>query len=262
MILIEPEDVSDIWGDKQIELKVFISHRDGDRGGVIQLAHQLDTLNVSTFVAHENIKPTEIWRDKILKSLGTMDIFIAYLTSNFYGGIYTNQEVGFALGKGVPILYYSADETDPEGFGSIEQAIKDKKNKGKEEQLIKLISDKGKKASIFEKYQERQQVITNFCNKDNYGNCHNYDAVTERFNEMITKISIFSDTEIEKIVQGITHEDNKPWNQFVTLFNPTYNGDSLKKLLLGHKEKRYKICSEHKSECCIYDTKKGEHLKT
>ncbi len=106
------------------KLRVFISHRDRYKKDAMALGKKLEVLGISSFVAHETITPTTKWKDEIHKGLETMDACIAFLTSDFYESEWTNQELGYALSRQVPVFFYSVDRTDPKGFHFDIQAIK------------------------------------------------------------------------------------------------------------------------------------------
>ena len=74
------------------------------------------------FVAHEDIHPTARWQTEIERGLATMDALVAILTPGFRDSVWTNQEIGFALGRGAKIISLRMGE-DPPGFISAEQAI-------------------------------------------------------------------------------------------------------------------------------------------
>ena len=59
---------------------------------------------MSCFVAHVDIHPTKEWQDEIESALSSMDGFVALLTDKFHESDWTDQEVGFALARGVPII--------------------------------------------------------------------------------------------------------------------------------------------------------------
>ncbi len=88
------------------------------------LAEALEPFGVSTFVAHDSIKPMKEWQKEILNGLMTMEVMVVLLTDGLHESVWTNQEIGFALGKGIPIICVKVGAQDPQGFiGSI-QAIK------------------------------------------------------------------------------------------------------------------------------------------
>ena len=117
---INNDDLLRIWGENN-SLKVFISHKDIDKKEATLIQDELKKINISSFVAHQNIEWTEEWIKEILLALQSMDLFLAYINENFFDSIWTNQEVGFALGRNIPVVPIK-NKKDPEGFISILQA--------------------------------------------------------------------------------------------------------------------------------------------
>ena len=114
--------VAHIWSPDK--LKFFISHRDKHKADAKKIGEELSKYGISSFVAHDSIQAMSTWKDEIMKALQTMDACLCFITKDFYESEWTNQEVGFALAKGVPIYLYSVDRTDPRGFKLDTQAIK------------------------------------------------------------------------------------------------------------------------------------------
>ena len=102
-----------IWNGKPI--RVFISHQHADRAAASNLRAVLAKLNISAFVAHQDIEPTLPWQSEIKIALNSMDVFVAFLTPNFRGSKWTDQEVGFAVAKQVLIIHVR-DGQNPYGF--------------------------------------------------------------------------------------------------------------------------------------------------
>lgn len=75
----------------------------------------LARLGISAFVAHADIKPTKEWQDEIENALASMEGFVALLTGGFHDSDWTDQEVGFAVARGVPIIAVRLGK-DPYGF--------------------------------------------------------------------------------------------------------------------------------------------------
>lgn len=61
---------------------------------------------------------------EIDKALQSMEVMTALLTDNFYESVWTNQEVGFAHGKGIPVISLKLGPIDPQGFMQPRQAVK------------------------------------------------------------------------------------------------------------------------------------------
>lgn len=110
------------WADTH-RFRLFISHLAKDKDVYARrLRDCLLPYCISGFIAHEDIEPTKDWQQQIVKALHCMEAFVAIHTKGFRDSVYTQQEVGFALGKGVPILSLRIDE-DPCGLIAGMQAI-------------------------------------------------------------------------------------------------------------------------------------------
>lgn len=191
-------DVSNIWEDDKIRL--FISHRDNIKKEVKWLASDLDLLGVSSFVAHDSIQPMSTWKDEIYKALLTMEGFVCFITHDYYGSVWTNQEIGFALSKGVPIFVYSHDGTDPQGFRSDIQAIKTGPS------TLKFHI----KQAYSNRHELKRHIIQAFINaKDG-----SFAGSKERFQDLLDLT--LTDSEIDSIVEAI-HAPAKHINQHLCL---------------------------------------------
>ena len=115
-----PEDVG-LW--KANSLRLFLSHRDQYKAHAHALAESLEPFGVSVFVAHDAIKPMKEWQQEILNGLMTMEVMLVLLTDDFHESNWTNQEIGFALGKGTPIVCVKVGTVDPKGFIGPRQAL-------------------------------------------------------------------------------------------------------------------------------------------
>ena len=91
-------------------------------GGQRKLRDSLDRYGVSCFVAHEDIEPTKEWQDEIEGALFSMDALVALLTERFSESCWTDQEIGIAYGRGVPVVPVRLG-TDPYGFIGKYQAL-------------------------------------------------------------------------------------------------------------------------------------------
>ena len=109
------------WAGTRL-FRLFISHISKDRLKATRLKECLAPLAISGFVAHEDIHPTLEWQSEIERALHTMDGFIAVHTPGFSGSYWTQQEVGFALGRGTKVISFKMGE-DPTGFISKQQAL-------------------------------------------------------------------------------------------------------------------------------------------
>jgi len=115
--IVPPEN----WKDTKA-FRLFISHISKDKAIATRLKTALARYDIAGFVAHEDIHPTLAWQDEIERGLQTMDAMIAVHTPGFSASIWTQQEIGFALGRGVKVISFKMGE-DPTGFIGKHQAL-------------------------------------------------------------------------------------------------------------------------------------------
>lgn len=115
-----PDNEPDYWRNGQ--LKVFISHLTDQREQAGQIKTALDRYGMSGFVAHNDINPTVEWQIEIERALSTCDMLVALLHPDFVASKWCDQEVGYTLGRGVPVFVVRYG-TDPHGFVSRFQAF-------------------------------------------------------------------------------------------------------------------------------------------
>ena len=95
--------------------KLFLSHISSFKKETAELQKSLLSYGITSFVAHEDIEPTKEWQSEIEIALKTMDGLASLLTSGFHESKWTDQEVGVAIGRSVPILSIRLG-IDPYGF--------------------------------------------------------------------------------------------------------------------------------------------------
>jgi hypothetical protein len=117
---LDPDTLS-IWKPGMVRL--FISHRDIHKAKANELAAALEKFGVYSFVAHDSIEATKVWAKEIRNGLETMEIMLAFITDEFSQSVYTNQEIGFALGSNKPIISLKLGKEAPSGFHSDKQAL-------------------------------------------------------------------------------------------------------------------------------------------
>jgi len=103
--------------------RLFISHLAVHRKWAAELQEALLRYGISGFVAHNDIEPTSEWQNQIETALSTCDALVALLHSKFHESKWTDQEIGFAMGRGVPVCSVRFGEA-PYGFIGRFQAFK------------------------------------------------------------------------------------------------------------------------------------------
>jgi hypothetical protein len=106
---VTPDATKRLWTDG--DFRLFLGHKAEVKREAASLKDALRYYGVSAFVAHEDIHPTKEWQDEIENALATMDGFVALMTSGFHDSDWTDQEVGYALARGVPIIAVRLERT-------------------------------------------------------------------------------------------------------------------------------------------------------
>jgi len=234
-VYIEHEDENDPWFQRSIPFstkpavnpdnlsickkglgRVFISHRDKHKAEARELADALEDYGISSFVAHETIPANEEWRKVIVNGLETMEVMVLFLTDDFES-TWTNQEVGYALGKGTPIISLKLGKNDPPGFVNHKQALKGSISTpiASAQALFRLI---GKALGKEERLQDI--LITSFIESPSWSD------TKVRFDRMAKLITKLTDDQLKRIIAGF--RDNDQLNQCMHL---TSHYDRLKKFL-------------------------------
>lgn len=115
-----PEAIKRIWEEDCF--RIFLSHKTEFKKETAELKGQLRAFGISCFVAHEDIQPTQAWQDEIENALASMDGFVALMTDTFHDSNWTDQEVGYAFARGVPLISVRLGK-DPYGFIGKFQAL-------------------------------------------------------------------------------------------------------------------------------------------
>ena len=109
-----------IWGNGKF--RIFLSHKAEYKVETAKIQKQLATYGIASFVAHNDIEPTREWQDEIENALHTMDVLVALMTEGFQQSNWTDQEIGFALGRKKQVIAVRMG-TDPYGFIGRYQAV-------------------------------------------------------------------------------------------------------------------------------------------
>jgi hypothetical protein len=95
--------ISKPWGDKPVG--VFLSHRHEDAQFVSGVRDHLRKYwGIDAFVAHTSLDGGKKWRDGIRDALAKCHYLVAVLHEYFHASQWCDQEVGWAMGRNLPIL--------------------------------------------------------------------------------------------------------------------------------------------------------------
>ena len=185
-------DTLPFW--KPNHIRLFISHRDKYKKEAKNLAKKLEDYGISAFVAHDTIEPMKTWQEEIMKGLETMEIMLAFITDDFDNSSWTNQEVGFALGRNIPVITLKLENKDPSGFIQAKQALRGnlKNPIASASQIYKIIIDSIGKESC------KSALINKFLTSKSYANS---STIFQLMNEIIDYLS---NDEAEQIIHGFS----------------------------------------------------------
>ena len=95
--------------------RLFITHLSSEKVFAAELQEVLLRFGITSFVAHNDIEPTLEWQAQIETALSTADALVALLHPNFHASNWTDQEIGFAMGRSLPVFAVRLGQ-DPYGF--------------------------------------------------------------------------------------------------------------------------------------------------
>ena len=123
-----PADADDLWPVGTV--RVFVSHLAERKAEVHELADVLRAIGFACFVAHDQIRPSRSWLREIERALRSCDLLVAYVTPGFARSEWTEQEVGWALGRDLVAIPVSVEGEVPKGFLGTYQAVRRRPNQG------------------------------------------------------------------------------------------------------------------------------------
>ena len=100
-----------------------MSHSDEYKTYAHAFAKAIEPYGVPVFVAHDSIMPMKKWQKEIRNGLSTMEAMLVLLTDDFRDSSWTDQEIGFALGRSIPVICLKVGCIDPGGFVGSTQAL-------------------------------------------------------------------------------------------------------------------------------------------
>jgi hypothetical protein len=204
---IVKDEEATFW--KPGHFRLFISHISSFKVTVSHLKNSLEDYGISAFVAHEDIEPTKLWEKEIERGLFSMDALCAILMPGFEKSMWTDQEVGVAIGRGVLVIPVRKNK-DPYGFIGKFQGFQTNEKSVSEvaEGIFKILSKNDK---------TRAKLINKLT--DLFLMSNNADEAYKRINAIL-EIENFPHDKAEVLRSRIT--DNKNLNDpaVLTMFTP------------------------------------------
>jgi hypothetical protein len=212
-----------LWAEDHFRL--FLSHKDAVKREAAELRDKLKYFGISAFVAHADIHPTKEWQDEIENALATMDGFIALMTQDFHDSYWTDQEVGYALARGVPIIPVRMGR-DPYGFLGKFQALTTSWELAPEG-IVKLLINNDRMLSAY---------LKALCG------CPTFDIAND-LSRILPAISSLTDTQIEDLLEAFNSNGQLQGSYGFNGTKPTIYGEGLLPQLHRLGRRRYAMTS-------------------
>jgi hypothetical protein len=188
-------------------LRLFISHRDTHKKVAHALAQKLKHFGISSFVAHDTIEPDEEWRKEIEKALNSMEVMLALVTDDFFDSIWTNQEIGFAKGREIPVVSIKLGNQAPKGLIEERQAYRGDPNNLAESAATIF---KGILKKLGRSKRARMMAINAFANSGSF-------AKAEANFWFVDDFDRFDDDEVEQLVEVFNQNSQINGCYFLTM---------------------------------------------
>ncbi len=180
-----------IWLPGRIRL--FLSHVSRVKDAVGDVKEHLLPLGIEGFVAHEDIEPQQPWQREIEIALGSMDALCAFITEDMLTSRWCDQETGFALGRGVPVIAVNYGAM-PYGFLGKTQAIGGN-NRDPKECAIKI-------ADVIAKQDHLQARFTEAL-VEAVATAHSYAEAISSMNRLREFQKHLSEAQITRLLQSV-----------------------------------------------------------
>jgi len=183
---LESSEQPAFWSPNQP--RIFLSHLAKERIAVKSIKTELSKYGLACFIAHEDIEPTKEWQTEIEIALTTMDALVAFLTPGFNESKWTDQEIGVAIGRKVPIVPLKVG-IDPYGFIGKYQALQAKDRMPNEiaREIVELLAAKPQIA-----FKISNALVGRLEDSSSW-------AESKRIMDLIEKCRQFSDEALERL---------------------------------------------------------------
>jgi TIR domain len=198
-------DAVPFWQPGQIRL--FISHRDTHKEAARSLGDALSNFGITAFVAHDTIEAMTTWRDEVRKGLDTMEVMLAFVTDDFDESAWTHQEIGFALGRGVPVIAVQLQRKTPSGFLEATQAVRGRLDQAMfaAPQIYRLLAQKlGNKARL------QAGLVQAFVQSPSWA------ETRIRFDRLDDSVDRLTAQEVQEIIRGFDENDQLHFASYLT----------------------------------------------
>jgi hypothetical protein len=85
-------------------IRIFLSHSSRDAAIVEPIRAQANSIEVDVYLHELHPQPGDTLSAKIMDAIRGSDALVVLVTTNTVASPYVNQEIGFALGQGLPVI--------------------------------------------------------------------------------------------------------------------------------------------------------------
>lgn len=176
--------------------RLFLCHISQYKQEAAELQSALLQFHISAFVAHADIEPTKEWQGEIEIALSTCDAIVGLLHPGFHQSKWTDQELGFAMGRGALPISIELGET-PYGFIGKFQALtgKDKSSGELSSELFEILNNH----KLTQK-RMAEALAHRFVKSDNY-------AAAKENIELLEKVVYWDSTLSDRIRESIAQNN-------------------------------------------------------
>lgn len=186
-----PQAVERIWGP--YPTRVFLSHKANYKVETSKLKEAIEWCGIGAFVAHEDIEPTREWHREIEHALFSMDALVALVTADFHESSWTNQEVGVAIGRGVPVIAVRLGGT-PYGLLGIRQALGAGDLEHPERMALKILE------LLEAKFVRTPQLFDSVIYA--YKRSRNYDDSEEKVAKLLSRFQTATPSQVDRLLEA------------------------------------------------------------
>ncbi len=215
-----------IWGDGKV--RVFLSHKSEFMRETAVLKEELAFYGASCFVAHEDIKPTKLWQDEIENALHSMDVLVALMTEGFQDSSWTDQEIGFAMGRKKLIVSVRMG-TDPYGFIGKYQGVAS----NWEDAPLKIMKILMLEEKMIDAYIEKLRL------------CPSYEDAN-RLSQCLPYVGLITKEQIQKIIDIYAENGQVRGSRGFNGHKPDEHGKGILYHLSRATGEKYSIATNHK----------------
>ena len=95
--------------------RIFLSFISAHGDYATEVKTKMERLGFDAFLSHIDTESNTVWQENIERALDSCDALVALLTPGYNGSVWTDQEVGWAYGRKVPVIGVRLG-MDPYGF--------------------------------------------------------------------------------------------------------------------------------------------------